>query len=136
MRIALQAYVRGSVEAVEFYKKAFGATLGYNVPNEDGTFMHAELYMDGELLMALSESGSEIGIENAKRYSPTDYPTMNFCVEFETEEEVKKTYDILIEDANILIPLGSLPWSSCCANVVDKFGVFWYISAQKKNKKR
>lgn len=50
MRIGLQAYIQRSVEAIELYKKAFGATLG------------------------------------------------------------------------------SLPWSSCCANVVDKFGVFWYIS--------
>jgi PhnB protein len=59
MKIALQAYIQGSVEAIEFYQKA---------------------------------------------------------------------YDILIEDGNILLPLGPLPWSTCCANVVDKFGIFWYIS--------
>ncbi|WP_269140613.1 VOC family protein [Anaerocolumna chitinilytica] len=29
---------------------------------------------------------------------------------------------------SILIPLGALPWSSCCANVMDKYGIFWYIS--------
>ncbi len=27
--IALQAYIKRSVEAVEFYQRAFGATLGY-----------------------------------------------------------------------------------------------------------
>lgn len=128
MKIALQAYIQRSVEAIEFYQKAFGATLGYNVRNADGTFMHAELYLDGQLLLSLSESGSDVGIENVKRYSSTDYPTMNFCVNLENEEAVKKAYDILIEGGNILLPLGPLPWSTCCANVVDRFGVFWYIS--------
>lgn len=128
MRIGLQAYIQRSVEAIELYKKAFGATLGYNVRNVDGTFMHAELYLDGQLLLSVSESGGNVGIENMKRYSPIDYPTMNFCVNLESEEAVKKAYDILAIEGNILLPLGSLPWSSCCANVVDKFGVFWYIS--------
>lgn len=127
MKIALQAYIQKSEEAIELYKKAFGVTLGYNVRNEDGTYMHAELYLDGELLLALSESSSSVGIENIKRYSPTDYPTMNFCVKLNDEVVVKKAYDILIEDGNILLPLGPLPWSSCCANVIDKFGVFWYL---------
>lgn len=128
MKIALQAYIQKSAEAIEFYQKAFGATLGYNVRNADGTFMHAELYLDRQLLLSLSESGSDVGIENVRRYSPTDYPTMNFCVNLENEDAVKKAYDILIEGGNILLPLGPLPWSTCCANVIDRFGVFWYIS--------
>lgn len=128
MRIGLQAYLQRSVEAIELYQKAFGATLGYNVLNADGTYMHAELYLDGQLLLSLSESGSNVGIENVKRYSPAEYPTMNFCVNLESEEAVKKAYDILIEGGNILLPLGPLPWSPCCANVVDRFGVFWYLN--------
>ncbi len=90
--------------------------------------MHAELYLDGQLLMALSESGSDVGSENMRKYSPNDYPTMNFGVNLENEAAVKKAYDILTEGGNILLPLGPLPWSSCCANVIDKYGVFWYIS--------
>ncbi|MDF2906005.1 MAG: 3-demethylubiquinone-9 3-methyltransferase [Herbinix sp.] len=128
MRATLQAYIIGSVEAVEFYQKAFGAILGYHVKHKDGTFMHAELYLDGQLLLALSEAGSSVGFENMSRYSPGDYPTMNFCVSLESEDLVKKAYETLVEGGNILLPLGPLPWSACCANVVDRFGVFWYIS--------
>jgi PhnB protein len=128
MKIGLQVYVQRSAEAIKFYQKAFGATLGYNVRNDDGTFMHAELYLDGQLLIALSESSSDVGIKNVKNYSPTDYPTMNFGVNLDSEEAVKNAYDVLIEGGNILLPLGPLPWSISCANVVDKFGVFWYIS--------
>lgn len=127
MKIGLQAYIQKSVEAVDFYQRAFGASLGSHVRNADGTFMHAELELDGQLLMALSESGSAVGSENMKRHSPADYPTMNFCVCLGSEEAVKKAYDILIEGGIILLPLGPLPWSSCCANVIDRFGIFWYI---------
>lgn len=128
MKIGFQAYLQGSAEAIDFYQKAFGAELGYNVLNEDGTYMHAELYLDGQLLLALSESGSNVGFENMKKYSPSDYPTMNFGVSLDNEEAVRKAYDSLIEGGNILLPLGSLSWSKCCANVVDKYGIFWYIS--------
>lgn len=127
MKIGLQVYVQGTREAVPFYQKAFGATLGYNVKNPDGTYMHAELMMEGTLLLALSESGSSTGAENMKRYSSTDYPTMNFSVKLDSAEDVKRTYEILSEGGNILLPLGPLPWSACCTNVVDRFGVFWYI---------
>lgn len=128
MRIGLQAYIQGSARAIDFYQKAFGALLGYNVRNDDGTYMHAELYLNGQLLLALSESGSSVGIENVKRYAPSDYPTMNFSVHLDSEGAVRKAYDILIEGGNILLPLGPLPWSTCCANVVDKYGIFWYVS--------
>jgi PhnB protein len=127
MKIGFQVYVQGTEEAVPFYERAFGAALGYNVKNPDGTYMHAELRVDGTLLLALSESGSSTGTENMKGYSSTDYPTMNFCVKLDTAEEVKRAYEVLIEGGNILLPLGPLPWSTCCANVVDRFGVFWYI---------
>ncbi|WP_160680513.1 VOC family protein [Clostridium sp. C8-1-8] len=128
MKIGLQGYIQGTVEAAEFYQKAFGATLGYNVRNADGTFMHAELNLDGQLLIALSETSSSVGLENIKRYSPSDYPTMNFSVSLGSEEAVKKAYEVFIEQGNILLPIGPLPWNTCCANVIDKFGVFWYIS--------
>lgn len=37
MEISLVAYIKGSREAGDFYKKVFDAELGYNYPNEDGT---------------------------------------------------------------------------------------------------
>ncbi|OPX44156.1 hypothetical protein CLHUN_19550 [Ruminiclostridium hungatei] len=127
MKISLQAYIKGSEEAVPFYQSAFGTELGYNVRNSDGTFMHVELYLDGELLMAVSEAGSQVGSELMKGHSSADYPTMNFGVSLGNEEAVKRAYNILAEGGNVLLPLGPLPWNTCCANVIDKFGVFWYL---------
>lgn len=33
-----------------------------------------------------------------------------------------------VEGGKILFPLGPLPWRSRCKDVVDKYGVHWYIS--------
>ena len=130
MKIGLQAYLQGSVAAVDFYQKAFGATLGYHERNPDGTFMHAELYVDGELLLTVSESNISIAKDSRMQYTATTYPAMNFGVTLKDEHAVKHAYEVLQEDANILFPLGALPWSTSCANLVDKFGIFWYIQCK------
>lgn len=128
MKIGFQLYLRDSVEAVAFYQRAFGATLGHSVQNPDGTFMHAELHVDGTLLLAVSEANNAFAQADMARYSATTYPAMNFCVTLESEQAVRHAYEALAEGGNILHPLGPLPWSACCANVVDRFGVFWYLS--------
>lgn len=120
MRINLQAYLKGSIEAVELYQKAFGATLGYNVQNPDSTYMHAEIILNGQHIISISES--EDWAISGKN--------MQFCITFgsENEEALKKAYEILKEDGQILYPLGPCDWSQCMADVIDKFGVRWYLS--------
>ncbi len=128
MKIGLQVYIKGSADAIDFYQKAFGTVLGYNVRNADGTYMHAELYLDDQMLIALSEAGSNTGTELMMQHSSSDYPTMNFGVSLGSAEAVTKAYEVLTEGGIILLPIGPLPWNACCANVIDRFGVFWYIS--------
>ena len=53
---------------------------------------------------------------------------MSYGITFESEEEVKRPYEMLAKDGKVLLELGPLPWSSCCADVVDKYGVYWYIA--------
>jgi PhnB protein len=57
-RAMMQAYVKGSVEAVKLYQQAFNATLHNEVRNTDNTFLHAELDVCGHIL-ALSETNDE-----------------------------------------------------------------------------
>jgi uncharacterized glyoxalase superfamily protein PhnB len=128
MEMGLQVYVKGSVAAVNLYRKAFGAALGYHVLNDDGTFMHAELEVDGKLILAVSESANDIGWRLLKEYSPSVRPTMNFGVTLADEAAVKHAYEVLSQEGVIVLPLGRLPWSDCCADVIDRFGVSWYLT--------
>ena len=128
MKLGATLYIRNTVEAVEFYKEAFGVTLGGHERFPDGTYMHAELHRDGHEVFAVSESRNDTLVGILLRSTLKESrPTMSYGINFESAEEVAKAYSLLAEGGNVLLPLGSLPWSACCAEVVDKYGVYWYI---------
>lgn len=129
MKLGATLYIKNTVEAVEFYKEAFGMMLGYNVKYPDGTFMHAELLRDGQQVFAVSESQNDAFVQAMLASSLQESrPTMSYGINFDNEDEVSKAFSMLAEGGNVLFELGSLPWSSCCAEVIDKYGVYWYIS--------
>ncbi len=129
MKLGATLYIKNTVEAVEFYKEAFGMTLGYNEKFQDGTYMHAVLLRDGHEVFDVSESQNDDFVNVMLSSSLNESrPTMSYGINFDNEDEVRKAYSMLIEGGKVLFPLGSLPWSPCCADVVDKYGVYWYIT--------
>ena len=124
MNLGATLYVKHSVEAVEFYIEAFRMTLGYNVKNGDGSFLHAELLKGEESIFAVSENNDE---EIARSMLASKRPTMSYGINLDNDVELNHAYKILIEGGHILRELGSLPWSPSSADIVDKYGVCWYI---------
>mgnify|MGYP001487094876 CR=1 FL=1 len=124
MNLGATLYVKNSVEAVEFYLEAFGMTLGYNAKNSDGSFLHAELLKGGVSIFAVSENNDEA---IAQAMLASKRPTMSYGINLDTEAELQHAYRILVEGGHILRELGQLPWSPCSADVIDKYGVCWYI---------
>ena len=53
----------GAADAIDFYKRAFGAEELMRVPGEDGKLMHAALSIDGAMLMLVDEK-REWGIQS------------------------------------------------------------------------
>ncbi len=47
--------------------------------------------------------------------------------EFGTEAAVRRAYDALSDGGTVIHPLGPCPWNACCADVIDRFGVFWWL---------
>lgn len=47
--------------------------------------------------------------------------------EMGTEKAVRNAYEVLCEGGKVL-HLGPRPWSAFCTDIVDKFGVFWWIA--------
>jgi uncharacterized glyoxalase superfamily protein PhnB len=129
MKLGATLYIKNTIEAVALYTEAFGLTLGYHEKFPDGTFMHASLLKNGQEIFAVSESHND-NFVNIMLTSSLEgsRPTMSYGINFESEEEVKRAYEMLAEDGTVLLELGALPWSSCCADVVDKYGVYWYIA--------
>jgi uncharacterized glyoxalase superfamily protein PhnB len=124
MNLGATLYVKNSVEAVEFYMEAFGMTLGYNAKNSDGSFLHAELLKGGESIFAVSENNDE---EIVRSMLTSMRPTMSYGINLDNDDELNHAYKILTAGGHILRELGSLPWSPCSADIVDKYGVCWYL---------
>lgn len=119
-RTLMQIYVKGSDTAVELYQKAFGAEMVACYPHSDGTYMHAELNVYGQIL-AVSEAP-----QNEERMTGNK---MQFCLHFGEgkEELVHRAYNALKEDALILYPLSSCEFSLLMVDLIDKYGVRWCI---------
>ena len=117
--IGVGLYVKNSVEAVELYQKAFGMELGYHVKNADGAYFHAELYQDGEEALAVVEAAADECPGNQ---------AVQLGVTLANEAEVRRAFELLREGGRVMTPVGPLPWSPCAASVLDRFGVWWYLS--------
>ncbi|HPH96085.1 MAG TPA: VOC family protein [Anaerolineaceae bacterium] len=124
MNLGATLYVKNSVEAVDFYCDAFGMTLGYHAKNSDGSFLHAELLRGRESIFAVSENADE---EIARSMLAAKQPTMSYGLNLDNDDELKHAYEVLAAGGHILRELGSLPWTPCAADVVDKYGICWYI---------
>ncbi len=121
LRSMMQVYVKGSVEAVQLYDQAFGAQLICEHRNEDGSFLHAELCVYGQIVAVSESRDAEITTGN----------TMQFCLHFGEDNKhlVEKAYEVLKQDATITAPLGPCFFSPCMVGLIDRFGVNWCLFA-------
>lgn len=127
LRTLMQVYVKGSAEAVKLYQSAFDAALVSAYKNEDGSYYHSELDVYGQIL-AVAEASSSGTLSDEPRASGT---IMQFCLHFRKEEIdlVKKAYEKLKVNGQVLFPLGPCDYCECMADLIDPFGVRWCIFA-------
>jgi PhnB protein len=118
-RSMMQVFVKKSDQALEFYQKVFDAKLICSYYNSDGSLMHSELDVYGQIIAVSELTGENIVIGN----------TMMFCLHFGEGKEaiVQKIYDSLKDEAKILYPLSKCDYSPLMADIIDKFGVRWCI---------
>lgn len=124
-RSLMQVYVKSSDKAVVFYQKAFDATLLCAYSYDDGTYMHSELVIEGQVL-AVSERNDE-NSQNSKETITSN--TMQFCLHYGqgNEDKVRRAYEVLKDDAQIIYPLSKCDYSPLMTDLIDKYGVRWCI---------
>lgn len=127
MKNYTQVYVKNSFEAAEMYCEAFGAKITFEIKNDDKTaYVHCELSVDGEGFLALGEAVNPCDVNIVHKMK---WETMTFNVfEMGSEKAVSNAFNILSNGGVIINPIQELPWSKCCATVIDKFGVCWWIA--------
>ena len=127
MKNYTQVYVNNSMEAAKTYCEAFGAEITFEMKNGSGTaYEHCELSVNGEGFLAIGEAKNpcDIAVVHKMRWE-----TMTFNVfEMGTEESVYHAFDVLRDGGVVIEAIHELPWSKCCATVIDRYGVCWWIS--------
>ena len=127
MKNYTQVYVKNSLEAAEMYCKAFDAEITFEIKNEAGSaYEHCELSVNGEGFLAIAEAKNpcDIGIVHKMKWE-----TMTFNVfEMGSEAAVYHALEVLQDGGVVLQPIHELPWSKCCATVIDRYGVCWWVS--------
>ncbi len=126
-RAILQIYAKGSNEAFDFYRKAFDAEIGFQDFDENGTVIHRELDVCGQAI-AVGEAKDTTRAGGDKRRTGN---TMQFCLQFGEgqEDQVRRAYDILCEEGEIITPFGELSFCPCGVELIDKYGVWWCLFA-------
>ncbi|MDN3692699.1 VOC family protein [Chryseobacterium tructae] len=102
-------------QSAEFYCKVFGGEVAVDTP----MVMNIDLF--GQRFMLLNG-----GAQFKKN------PSISFMVICDTEDEVQKYWDQLVDGGMALMELGSYSWSKKYGWVQDKFGVTWQLFLGEK----
>lgn len=137
MKNAIQPYLHfedNCKEAMEFYHKLFGGELeimqiGESPAKEEfpedlyDQVLHARLSNDDFHMMASDMCGQG----ELKRGN-----SIQLNLNCSSEKEIKELYKELSKDGKILSELKKEFWGALFAMVIDRFGVRWMLSLDKK----
>ena len=103
------------LEAFKLYQNAF------NAKNLADDFLPDD---SGEIHIQMEIYGRQFGIFPGDRHNSRGNISCQF--EFETEDELRKTYEVLSREARDN-SIGTDFWCKLYASVTDKFGIFWSL---------
>lgn len=106
---AIMAYVEAFHASIESIKYRTNQEL------EKGIY-HAELIIHGQRIM-LNDNASSIQL--------VPFPPIQLVVIFEEEAELRKAFELLKDEDNVVIPMTNTEFSACTVSFWDKFGIRW-----------
>ena len=126
MKCYTQVYVMNSMEAAETYCRAFGAEVTFAIKNDAQTaYEHCELSVNGEPILAVAEAAQPYDVSVIHQMK---WQTMTFnAFELGSEAAVQNALAVLRDGGVVLEEIHELPWSKCCATVMDRYGVCWWV---------
>jgi uncharacterized glyoxalase superfamily protein PhnB len=118
--------VRRAADAIEFYKKAFGAQEIMRMPGPGGKIIHAELKIGDSIIMLNDEM--DMGGKSPEAYGGS---SVGFYVYVENVDAAwKRAVDV---GASVVMPLADMFWGDRCGRVDDPFGHGWTLAQHVKD---
>jgi PhnB protein len=119
--------VKGGGDAIEFYKKAFGATEVLRMAAPDGKIGHAEIQI-GDSRVMLADEFPEMGFLSPRTIGGTPV-TMHLYVE-DADATVSRATGA---GAKVTRPVTDQFYGDRGGQVEDPFGHKWYVSTHKED---
>lgn len=114
--------VKGAAKAIEFYKKAFGATESMRMAQADGRIGHAEIKI-GDSPIMLADESPEMGARSPQSLGGSPVSIMLYV------EDVDTTFgQAVAAGAKVQRPVADQFYGDRTGGVEDPFGHVWYIA--------
>jgi PhnB protein len=114
--------VRGAAQAIEFYKKAFGAQELMRMEGPGGLIGHAEIKI-GDSIIFLADEFPQAPCKSPQSLGSTTC-TLNIYL-----DNVDKTYDTAVKaGGKVAMPLADMFWGDRYGKLKDPFGHKWSIA--------
>ncbi|WP_250534112.1 VOC family protein [Caballeronia sp. AZ10_KS36] len=120
----------GAAEAIEFYKRAFGAVEIARLPGDDGKLMHAMVKIGDSMLMLVDEH-PDFGMLGAKSLKGSPV-TIHLYVE-DVDATVKQAE---AAGARVTMPVADMFWGDRYGRLEDPFGHQWSVATHKRDVSR
>lgn len=117
----------GAVEAIDFYKAAFGATEMVRFAGKDGRLMHACISINGYSVMLIDEM-PEWGALSPKSLNGTPV-TMHLIVD-DTDAWAERAQRA---GATVVMPVDDMFWGDRYGIVQDPFGHKWALASHQRD---
>jgi PhnB protein len=118
---------KGAAEAIEFYKKAFGAVEIMRMAGPDGQIGHAEIKI-GDSHIMLSDEHPKMGIHSPQHYGGSPVSVLLYV------ENADMTVNTAVAaGAKVTRPLKDEFYGDRAGTIVDPFGHQWYIHTHIKD---
>ena len=114
--------VSGAAEAIEFYKKAFGATELFRMAGPDGKIGHAEIKIGNSPIM-LADEFPEMGAKSAKTLGGSPMFLMLYVDNVDT-----LAAQAVAAGAKAIRPIQNQFYGDRSGTFEDPFGFWWTIS--------
>ena len=120
--------VKGAAQAIDYYKKALGATELVRMPSPDGKIMHAELKI-GDSIIFLADEFPERGMSRAPQTLGGTTGTLNLYV-----DDVDTLFNKAIDaGGKVNMPVDDMFWGDRYGTFTDPFGHQWGIATHKED---
>lgn len=118
---------RNAAEAIEFYKRAFGAVEYARLPGPDGKVMHAMIAIGGASVMLVDEFPGQ-GMKSPQTLGGSPVTIHLYVTDVDTVFN-----NALAAGATAHMPVADMFWGDRYGVLVDPFGHYWSVATHMRD---